>query len=220
MANLEEIYSSRFSKQERLVKDRVWSVLCSDFFRQYIDTNDRVLDVAAGFCEFINHVRAAERYAYDLNPAVRPFAGPGVAFVQGSCLNMDALPFSYFDVAFASNFFEHLESKQQMDKVLQEIRRHLKVGGRLIIMQPNIRFLGPRYWDYYDHHLPLTHLSLREALVTNGFRVEKLLPKFMPYTVKSNLPTWPILVRAYLKVRPAWWVLGKQAFVVAVNDPN
>jgi hypothetical protein len=45
--------------------------------------------------------------------------------------------------------------------------------------------------------------------------VVKNIPRFLPYTTKSRLPSGPALVRLYLKVPLAWRVLGAQAFVVA-----
>ena len=39
----------------------------------------------------------------------------------------------------------------------------------MVVLMPNIRYLAGRYWDYLDHHLPLTHLSLSEALELTGY---------------------------------------------------
>ena len=41
-------------------------------------------------------------------------------------------------------------------------------------MGPNIRYLADRYWDFYDHHLALSHLSLEEGLVQAGYRVDRV----------------------------------------------
>lgn len=65
----------------------------------------------------------------------------------------------------------------------------------MLVLQPNIRYLGSRYWDFYDHMTPLTHLSLSEGLLKNGFRVERLIPKFLPYRFKSRLPSAAWMVR-------------------------
>jgi hypothetical protein len=56
----------------------------------------------------------------------------------------------------------------------------------------------------------LTEKSLEEAATMAGFRTKQLITRFMPYTTKSNLPQHPLLVRAYLSFRPAWWLMGKQ----------
>jgi hypothetical protein len=70
------------------------------------------------------------------------------------------------------------------------------------------------YWDYYDHHLPLSDRSLAEALLMCGFALERVDPRFLPATTRSRLPRWPWLVEAWLALRPlsslvtgrrSWW---------------
>lgn len=217
LSRLALLYRARFTPLDLAAKDRVWSILCESFFSLYVRSTDRVLDIAAGYCEFINHIRCAEKYAYDVNPDTARFAAKGVKLVVGDCRDMSALPLADFDVVFVSNFFEHLENKRDMDCVLEQIFQRLRPGGRLLVLQPNIRYLGSRYWDFYDHVTPLTHLSLREALLKNGFAIELLIPKFLPYTFKSRLPTAGWMVRLYVKTPLIWWMLGKQMFVVAVR---
>jgi SAM-dependent methyltransferase len=214
---LSRLYQARFAPSEVAAKDRVWTVLCKDFFSRYVKPSDRVLDVAAGRCEFINHIECAEKYAYDANPDTARFAAHDVGLVVGDCRDMSALPAASFDVVFVSNFFEHLASKQEIDVVLQQIFQRLRPSGRLLVLQPNIRYLRSRYWDFYDHMTPLTHLSLSEGLLKNGFRIELVIPKFLPYTFKSRLPSAAWMVRLYLRIPQMWALLGKQMFAVAVR---
>ena len=216
-ASLARLYRVRFSAAEVARKRRVWAILCDDFFSRFVNPTDRVLEIAAGYCEFINLVRCAEKYAYDLNPDTAVYAAKDVKVVLGDCRDMSMLPAEHFDTVFASNFFEHLESKDDIDLVLQQVRQRLRPGGRLLVLQPNIRYLGARYWDFYDHKTPLSHLSLREGLRQNGFEVELLIPKFLPYTSKSRFPVMGWLVRLYLRMPVAQWLLGKQMFAVAVR---
>jgi SAM-dependent methyltransferase len=214
---LARLYQARFAPSEIAAKDRVWTILCKDFFSRYVKPTDRVLDVAAGRCEFINHIECAEKYAYDANPDTARFAAHDVGLVVGDCRDMSALPVASFDVVFVSNFFEHLASKQEIDVVLQQIFQRLRPSGRLLVLQPNIRYLRSRYWDFYDHMTPLTHLSLSEGLLKNGFSIELLIPKFLPYTFKSQLPSAAWMVRLYLRIPQVWTLLGKQMFAVAVK---
>jgi SAM-dependent methyltransferase len=118
------------------------------------------------------------------------------------------------DVVFMSNFLEHLPDKQLVLDTFVEARRILRAGGRILILQPNIRFVGGEYWDFFDHHTPLTDRSLVEALDITGFEVTRCIPRFLPYTTRSALPQHPMLVKLYLHVPLAWKILGKQAFVV------
>lgn len=217
MEDLSQIYSHRFSEKERLSKDRIWRVLCRHFFQRYIRPADTVLDLAAGYCEFINNIQGAQRIAVDLNPDAHNYAQPGVRVVVASSTQMSVIEAESVDVVFVSNFFEHLPDKTAFMKTLNEIYRILKDGGKLLILQPNIRVLGGQYWDFIDHHLPLTDRTLVEALELTGMRVAEVRPRFLPYTTKSWLPSYPFLVWLYLMLPPAQWLLGGQAWVVGIK---
>ena len=117
-----------------------------------------------------------------------------------------------------SVFLEHLRDKTECDAVLAAVRAVLKPGGRFIVMGPNIRYAYREYWDFYDHYLPLSHLSLAEGLRIAGFRVVENIPRFMPYTMNNSAPTADFLVKAYLAFPPAWRILGKQFLVTAMKE--
>ncbi len=127
-AGLARLYRARFSSTEIAKKEKVWSILCENFFSRFVNPGDRVLEIAAGYCEFINHIKCGEKYAYDANPDTVAYAAKDVKVVIGDCRNMSELKPEYFDVAFASNFFEHLESKHDMDLVLAQTRDRLRPG--------------------------------------------------------------------------------------------
>jgi len=119
------------------------------------------------------------------------------------------------DVAFASNVFEHLRSPDHLLAVLRGVFTMLRPGGRLVVLQPNVRTIGGAFWDFFDHTLPLTERGMAEALTVAGLQVTECRARFLPYTTKSRLPQWPLLVRGYLAFRPAQWLLGRQMLVVA-----
>jgi SAM-dependent methyltransferase len=119
------------------------------------------------------------------------------------------------DLVFTSNFFEHLPSKEALTDTLEQAKRCLRPKGRLIAMGPNIRFVGGAYWDFWDHHLPLTDHSLAEALRVRGFEIERVVDRFLPYTMVNTRPAPPLLVYLYLKTPFAWRVFGKQFLIVA-----
>ena len=119
------------------------------------------------------------------------------------------------DLAFASNVFEHLRGPDALLKVLANVRAALRPGGRIMIMQPNVRLVGGAFWDFFDHTLPLSERGMSEALEVAGFRIIECRARFLPYTTKSRLPQWDFLVRLYLRFRPAQYLLGKQMLVVA-----
>lgn len=213
--HLGSIYDKRFGKEESLPRTQLWQVLCDHWFQRYIAPKDTVLDLAAGRCEFINQIRCGRKIAVDLNEDVRRFAAPDVETVIAWSHDMQGVASESVDVVFVSNFFEHLPDKQAFLDTLTEIKRVLRKGGRLLILQPNIRFLHGEYWDFIDHYLPLTDRTLVEALGLVGMRPVEVKPRFLPYTTRSRLPQAPWLVRLYLMIPLAHVLLGKQAWVVA-----
>lgn len=212
---LDKLYNQRFPEAALARKHAIWKVLCNDFFSRYVKPTDTVVDIGAGYCEFINNIRAERKIAVDLNPDVRRFASPDVRVINESCTAIRELDSDSVDVVFMSNFLEHLPNKDLVLDTFRESQRILRKGGRVMVLQPNIRYLAGEYWDYFDHHTPLTERSLVEGLQLAGLEPTTVIAKFLPYTTKSRLPQAPWLVQLYLKVPLAWRVLGKQAFVVA-----
>jgi ubiquinone/menaquinone biosynthesis C-methylase UbiE len=210
------LYEQRFSAAERRAKDAVWKVLCADFFQRYVEPSDTVLDVGAGECEFINHIRARTRIALDVDARVRANAAPGVQTHCGPAHDLAWLADASVDVAFASNVFEHFVRKEDVLVALRELHRVLRPGGRLLVLQPNIRYAYKVYWDFFDHHLPFSHKAMIEALEVCGFRVREVRPRFLPYTTKLPVPRWPVLVRLYLRLPVLHHVFGRQMFLVGV----
>lgn len=218
MLETSRLYAARFSPGMLAEKAELWRVLVEAHFRRYVRAESTVLDLGAGSCELINAVRARRRIAVDINPAVVRHAGPGVEAHVAELEALDTIVAEgSVDLVFASNVFEHLESPDRLISVLGEVRRVLVPGGRLCILQPNIRFVGGAFWDFVDHRLPLTEKGMVEALELAGLEVETVRPRFLPYTTKSRLPMWPVLVRAYLAFKPAQWILGKQMLIIAVR---
>lgn len=215
-AGLGRLYARRFSDRDRREKARLWQILCQAFFDRYVTAEGAVLDVGAGYCDFINHVSASRRLAVDLNPDTKRSASEGVEVFLHPLERLDEViePES-IDLAFASNVFEHLRGPDALLQVLAALRKVLRPGGRLMIMQPNARIVGGAFWDFFDHTLPLSEKGMAEALGVAGYEVIEQRARFLPYTTKSRLPKWPILVRLYLRLPPAQWAFGKQMLVVA-----
>lgn len=214
---LAQIYRERFSDDTEASRLALWQTLCDHWIQRYIPTDATVLDLAAGRCEFINQIRCREKIAVDLNEDVRKYASPDVRIVIAYSHDMQGVDDSSVDVVFVSNFFEHLPDKQAFMDTLREIRRVLRSGGKLLIMQPNIRFLNGEYWDFVDHYLPLTDRTLVEALTLTGMRAVEVRPQFLPYTTRSRFPQATWLVKLYLKLTFVHRLFGKQAWVVAVK---
>jgi len=213
---VETIYARRFSPDIEF-RQKMWEVLCQGFFQQFVPEDSTVMEVGAGYCEFINNIRAGRKIAVDLNPAISQHAAAEVKVINTSSTDLSLVPAGMVDIAFASNFFEHL-TREQIVLTMQEVARSLKPGGHFLILQPNIRFCMRDYWMFFDHITPLDDRSLSEALETNGYRVTKNIVRFLPYTTKSRLPNSLFLLRLYLKLPLAWRIFGQQTFIIAQKD--
>jgi hypothetical protein len=138
-----------------------------------------------------------------------------VHFVRSSGLALaDVVPTGYFGTVFMSNYLEHLASGAQVVEQLKVASQLLRPGGRVVVLQPNIRFAGASYWDFIDHNVALTERSLVEAARSAGFETEKVITRFLPYTTKRGYPQHPSLVRLYLRLPLAWRILGGQTLYV------
>lgn len=213
--DLAKIYSKRFSETGVDKKNRVWKVLCENFFQQFVDENATVMDLACGYGEFINNIRAGKKIAVDLNPDASRYLSQEVSFINQQADNISRVKTGSVDVVFTSNFFEHLASKEQLIQVIEEINRCLSAGGIFIVMGPNIKYTYDVYWDFFDHLLPLSELAAQEGLEIGGFDCERVIDRFLPYTMKNKTPTNDILIKTYLKLPVAWKFMGKQFLIVA-----
>jgi SAM-dependent methyltransferase len=210
---LQSIYELRFAGKSQY-RASVWKVL-AEFFSRWVSPDDRVLDLGAGHCEFINAIHARTKYAMDLNPDTRTQADFAVRVLEQDCSEPWGLPDASLDVVFTSNFLEHLPDKEALRRTLLEAHRCLQPGGVFMALGPNVKYLPGIYWDFFDHYVPLTELSLSEILVHCGFAVERQIARFLPYTMSHGRqhPLW--MLRLYLKLPAAWPLFGKQFLVIA-----
>jgi SAM-dependent methyltransferase len=210
-------YQHRFSDLQEY-RTQVWKVLCRAYFSRVISHDSIILDLGAGWGEFINNIGAARKYAMDLNPATPEHLAPGVTFINQDCSQPWIIEPGSLDVVFTSNFLEHLYDKPSIERTVSEAYRSLKCGGLFICMSPNINCVPGAYWNFWDHHVPLTEQSCAELLRINGFSISKCIPRFLPYTMSEGKKMSLFLVKLYLKLPLLWPLFGKQFLVIGKKD--
>jgi SAM-dependent methyltransferase len=211
--DLQKLYSKRFTGKEAY-RNRIWQVLTSEFFSRWVKPSSTILDLGCGYGEFINNVKAGRKYAMDLNPSTKDLLDDNVEFLEQDCSLPWPLPANSLDVVFTSNFFEHLPTKHVLLATIAEAQRCLKPNGRLIALGPNIKYLAGPYWDFFDHYLPLTELSLSEVMSLSGLRVEQCIGRFLPYTMSMGQQPAIWKVRLFLKLPSVWRFFGHQFLVI------
>jgi ubiquinone/menaquinone biosynthesis C-methylase UbiE len=208
-------HETRFTYDAR--RRVLWQALYEGYFHKLIREDDHFLELGAGYCDFINSVKCAQRTAVDQFPMLAQFVEPGVRPVVGKVTDLEFLPDSSINFAFASNLFEHL-TQQDFSEVLRQLRRKLQPGGTLNIIQPNYRRAFKEYFDDYTHVSVYSHISLCDFLSANGFSVFECRPGFLPFSIKSHFPVSPLLIRLYL-LSP-WKPLAKQMLIRARPTPE
>ncbi len=182
------------------------------YLERWIPADGAVLDLAAGWGEFASAVRARRRVAFDRRPDLAAVVPAGVEAVVGDAVDLAAFTDSTFDAVMASNLLEHL-THDEVDRCLDEVRRVLRPGGHLLLVQPNFRLAPRTYFDDYTHRTIFTDRSLADRVAAHGFEVVKVEARFLPLTLKSRLRAAHMLVPWYLRL--PWRPLAGQMLVVA-----
>ena len=211
--NYKRIYEFRHQGTHQEKRQAVWNVI-SKFIHVRLGLPKKVLDPAAGLCEFISASPAEERWAIDSVEFPEALRSSGIKFVLSDAMEAD-LPANHFDGVFVSNFLEHLPSPEAVAVFLLKMKNCMASGGRIAILGPNFKFCMKEYFECADHTLILTEVSVAEHLYAAGFEIETNLPRFIPYSFRSRLPASPGFVKLYLRLPLLWRFLGKQFLVIA-----
>jgi len=171
-----------------------------------------LVELGAGYCDFSKAFPAQRKIAFDLNPEMKRFAGPDVDLRIDDAVELSGIEAGSVDLVFASNFLEHLPP-DRIEALLRRVNEVLSERGRLALLQPNHRLCADHYFDDPTHCTALDDASMAELLRGCGLRVVRVVPGLLPFSMKSRLPKWPLLVRLYLHspVRP----LAAQMYLLA-----
>lgn len=210
----ERLYSYRFQEIDQTARETVWGEIARYVTEQALQHPTRLLDPAAGRREFIDAAPAPERWAIDAVDYCEAHGDSAVRLIVSDVMEAE-LPPDHFDGIFVSNFLEHLPSPEAVYGFLSRMRTVTRPGGRIAVMGPNFRYCADEYFDCADHIVVLTHLAVAEHLHTAGYEVERVTPRFLPYSFRGRFPASARLTRLYLGLPLAWRIFGRQFLVVA-----
>jgi SAM-dependent methyltransferase len=214
--NYERLYSFRFRDIDQEGRQAVWNEI-SPHVHGLMGSPQTVLDPAAGRGEFIGAVPAKETWAVDAVSYQEAAHKPDTTVIVSPIMEAE-LPSDHFDGVFVSNFLEHLYDQEAIAAFLEKMHSVMEPGGRIAVMGPNYRFCSRDYWDCADHYVALTDRSIEEHLFAAGFEPTTVIPRYLPYSFRGALPASPLLTRTYLKMPPAWKLLGKQFLVIGSKE--
>ncbi len=196
----DQYYKARFKFNPN--RRNIWAEI-ANYHQKIVPDNATVLDLGAGYCDFINLIKASKKYAEDISPETPHYLEKDVEFLHTPAWELSSIPSNSVDIVHESNLFEHFND-EELDKTIKEIKRVLKVGGKLILMQPNYRLAYKHYFDDYTHKKVWSDVSLPDFLVAHDMKVIVRMPRFLPFSMKSDsrfIPRFliPFMVRMYLK---------------------
>jgi len=208
----------RFTDKEVAAQRRLWKPVC-EYLQRYVKRDGTTLDLGAGYCHFINQIESKRKIAVDTDERMLYWFAKGVERYPTYATDLVKIEDSSLDTVFVSNLYEHFDKREYVLWSLNEVHRKLRCGGRIIIIQPNWRYCSKRYFDFFDHQLIFTDRSMVEALRLAHFEIERVVPKFLPFTTKSAYSyTPPWIVRLYLKLPFLWRIFGAQMLIVASKE--
>jgi ubiquinone/menaquinone biosynthesis C-methylase UbiE len=209
----DDVYHTiRFTSDPR--RRMLWQTLVACVFQKQIPADGVVLELGAGYGDFINAVKARRRLAVDVWAGMLSHLDAGVEGLVTRITQLDGVADDSVDYVFSSNCFEHVSQSELVD-CLAQLRRKMKPGAMLTIVQPNFKYCAREYFDDYTHVSIYTDKGLSDLLSANGFKIVRRVPRFMPFTIKGSLPVHPFLIRLYLM--SPFKPLAKQMLISAIR---
>ena len=143
--------------------------------RYRLPAGARLLDLGCGRGEFLRGFRrcgldACGADQSDLARRLCPEADVRIADLENAAIPFDD---NSFDVLYSKSVLEHF---YYPERIVREIYRVLKPGGRVISMVPDWEYNYRIYYEDYTHRTPFTLTSLRDISIIHGFedvRVER-----------------------------------------------
>lgn len=194
---MSEYYATRYVDNPG--RRKVWLAIVDYLSRFVSDDMAVIVDVGCGYGDFINNIRGKRLVAVDLNANAKKYLQDGIEFFCSPASDLSFIDASSVDLVFTSNLLEHL-TDSELDVIMSEFRRILKVGGVVITMQPNFYYAYREYFDDYTHKKVFSHESLVDLFLANGFGLVAIEKRFLPFSLKSRLPKSYWLTKIYLSL--------------------
>jgi len=136
--------------------------------RYSLTENQKILDLGCGRGEFLKGFNNCGLLGHGVDQSSMAKALCPSSEIRSANLEVDAIPFEdeTFDVVYSKSFLEHF---YYPEKLVTEIFRVLKPGGKVITLVPDWEVVFKTFYEDYTHRTPFTQTSLKDIFVIHGF---------------------------------------------------
>ena len=146
----------------------------------------KLLEPGCGRGEFLNGFRKMGMDVFGCDLSLEAGEDVKGANIKQVDIENNPLPYkdNYFDIIYSKSFIEHL---WKPDYFLNEARRVLKPGGKIITLVPDWEVNFKTYFDDYTHRTPFTKVSLYDIYLMSDFENIRVI-KFRQLPIVWRVP--------------------------------
>ena len=182
---LDIAYSSKKKQINLIYPEKLITHLVKNF---NIKKNSKVLEPGFGRGEFLKQFENLDLQVYGMD-YTKYTENKGFE-INGKTEIHDAEKFPYpyennfFDLVYSKSFIEHF---YYTDKILEEIYRIIKPGGKIITLTPSWKHMYKIFYDSCTHRTAFTKKSINDLHLMTGFQnVKTDYFKQIPSTWNNN----------------------------------
>lgn len=133
------------------------NVLRQEKYLEHVRAGDQVIELGCGMSYFPEMARLKGASSYGVDFSQKAIMQLQLEFPQVKYMKSDAtktpFPNGKFEVVVSGEVIEHLEEPQ---KLVDEMARICKIGGKIIISTPHLEFDDPEHlWEFYEEDLKI-----------------------------------------------------------------
>jgi SAM-dependent methyltransferase len=143
------------------------------FYLEKLGTDQKILDLNPGTKGIYNEIDLSRisYIALEQNPLVTAILNKNNVEVIDWDIPLIPLDDNSIDYALSTPFIEHLPTYIEAIKLLLELRRVLKPGGRVLIIVPNYLSLKEIFFEDYKHGWVTTKKRLMDMLLDCHYKI-------------------------------------------------
>lgn len=164
---LDIAYSTKKKSITKIYPQKLISYLIKNFD---LDNNSKILEPGFGRGEFLKQFEMNGFKTYGMDYTT--FSGDK-KFDNNSKVKIhdaEKIPYPYednfFDIIYSKSFIEHF---YYTDKILEELYRILKPGGKIITLTPSWKHMYKIFYDSCTHRTAFTNKSINDIHLMSGF---------------------------------------------------